>query len=131
MLKTVKMASHRDIPVLLGPLCAFLCKEFSGKIPNPTPAQTCSLSPPIGLTCVLCTENSMKNCCKVNRLVTSCQMLVKQTDSDTMDEFFAIKRQQLQKICWIDCFSGKRMYPNLVLKWTTIQKKIKAWLSYI
>ena len=45
MLTMVKMTSYRDMPVLLAPLCAFLCKEYSNKITQPTKgtsAQTCS-----------------------------------------------------------------------------------------
>jgi len=35
-LTMVKMVSHRDMLVLLAPLYAFLCKECSGKVANPT-----------------------------------------------------------------------------------------------
>ena len=66
----------------------------------------------------------------VNKVVISCQLLLKRTDGDTTKECFVINANNyLWTVCWTDHFSGKWMYPNLVLKWTIIQKK-KAWVSY-
>ena len=40
------------------------------------------------LTLYIMQKNSMKDCGKVKRLVTSCQVLLKDTDNDTMEECF-------------------------------------------